>query len=71
VSNGFAFPANSGFTGCEPGNALFITAEDDLSDTIAPRLIKAKADMQRVFSYQESAPHQLTFTSPEFEELIT
>jgi len=70
VSNGFAFPANSGFTSCEPSNALFITAEDDLSDTIAPRLIKAKADLSRVFSYKEDSPQYLTFTSPEFETLI-
>jgi archaellum biogenesis ATPase FlaH len=70
VSRGISFPASEGFPVCEASNSLFITAEDDLSDTIAPRLIKANADMSKIFSYRETSPQPLTFTSPEFEELI-
>jgi RecA/RadA recombinase len=70
VSQGWAFPTDSGFVASEPGNVLFITAEDDLSDTIVPRLIKAKADMSRVFSYREESREQLTFISSQFEGLL-
>ena len=70
VSQCFAFPTGSKFTASEPGNVLFITAEDDLNDTIAPRLIKAKANMRKVFSYVESSADPLTFTNPQFENLI-
>jgi len=70
VSNGTAFPASKDAPVYEASNALYITAEDDLSDTIAPRLIKANANLQKVFSYREASTQALTFTSPEFEELI-
>ena len=70
VSNGCAFPTESGFTATEAGNVLYITAEDGLADTIAPRLIKAKANISRVFSYEESTIEQLSFMNPKFEELI-
>jgi hypothetical protein len=53
-----------------PGNVLFISAEDDLEDTIAPRLISAGADMGRVYSYIESTAEKLHYTSPLFEGLI-
>ena len=70
VSNGWAFPSESGFTSADPGNVLYITAEDGLADTIAPRLIKAKANLDRVFSYEETSVDQLSFMHPRFEELI-
>jgi len=70
VSQGWAFPNEAQLTATEQGNVLFITAEDDLNDTIAPRLIAAKADMSRIFSYKESATDTLTFTSPQFEALL-
>jgi len=70
VSKGLAFPTDSSFTASEQGSVLFITAEDDLSDTIAPRLIKAKANTEKVFSYRESPTEALTFTSTQFETLI-
>ena len=70
VSNGWAFPAESGFSATEAGNVLFVTAEDDLEDTVAPRLIKAGADVAKVFSYMESSHEQLTFTSSTFEGLL-
>jgi AAA domain len=34
----------------EPGGVLILAAEDDVEDTLAPRLIAAGADMQRVFN---------------------
>jgi putative DNA primase/helicase len=42
------------FTGirAEPKNVLLLTTEDDIDDTIAPRLIAAGADMSRVFPVQ-------------------
>lgn len=70
VSNGWSFPNSDGGINAEQGNVLFISAEDDLADTISPRLIKARANMSRVFSNQELPFESLTFTSPAFEELI-
>jgi hypothetical protein len=52
------------------GNVLFISAEDDLADTIAPRLIAAGANMERIFSYAESTEQRLHYMSTLFEELI-
>lgn len=69
VSNGHGFPnksSESGFTPATQGNVLFLTAEDDLADTVKPRLRKANADMERVFSYTD----YITFSDPKFEEII-
>ena len=41
-----------------------------MDDTIVPRLIKAGADLTKVFSYDESAASDLKFASPKFEELL-
>lgn len=70
VSNGWSFPTDDGFAAIEPGNVLYITAEDGLSDTIVPRLIKAGANRERVFSYADDAADPLYFMSPQFESLI-
>ncbi len=70
VSNGWAFPTDSGFVSTEPGNVLYISAEDGLADTIAPRLIKARANLEMVFSYKENSTEQLSFMNPKFENLI-
>jgi len=70
VSNGWSFPNSKDLISSGPGNVLYITAEDGLADTIVPRLIKAKANMDRIFSYQEGTDIQLTFTSSIFEQLI-
>jgi len=67
MSNGWAFPSKSGEL--EPttaGNVLFLTAEDDLEDTIKPRLRKAKANMNRVFSFTD----YITFGDPRFEKIL-
>ncbi|MCL2620278.1 MAG: AAA family ATPase [Defluviitaleaceae bacterium] len=77
VSTGSSLPllskgneGTSAFHKVEAGNVLFISAEDDLADTIAPRLIAAGANMSRVFSYTESTERKLHYTSPMFEQLI-
>jgi hypothetical protein len=33
---------------CEPGDILFLTAEDDAADTLRPRLEAARADLARI-----------------------
>ena len=67
MSNGWAFPSKSGeLTSTTAGNVLFLTAEDDLEDTIKPRLRKAKANMNRVFSFTD----YITFGDPRFEKIL-
>ena len=38
-----------GARGCEPGGVIILAAEDDVEDTLAPRLMAAGADLSRVF----------------------
>jgi putative DNA primase/helicase len=38
-----------GGTGCAPASVIFLAAEDDVGDTLAPRLLAAGADLARVF----------------------
>ena len=53
------------------GKVLFITAEDDLDDSVYPRLVAAKADMDKVFSVKEGEKEgPFTFMDSVFEELI-
>ena len=53
------------------GNVLFITAEDDLDDSVHPRLIAANANMDQIFSVEEGDKEgPFTFADPIFEELI-
>jgi putative DNA primase/helicase len=47
VTTGRTWP--DGSKGCEPGNAIMLTAEDTLETTVKPRLIAAGADLERVF----------------------
>jgi putative DNA primase/helicase len=44
---GAAWP--DGAPGADPGDVIVLASEDDIADTIAPRLIAAGADMNRVF----------------------
>jgi len=44
----------------EPGNTVFLTAEDNLSDTIRPRLDEMGADVIRVFAIDEPFPLDAT-----------
>ncbi|WP_374601056.1 AAA family ATPase [Niveibacterium sp.] len=46
VSAGLPLPSGER---CEPANVIFLTAEDDVADTIRPRLEAAGADLSRVF----------------------
>lgn len=52
VSRGWPFPGEDGKPGParEPGNVLYLTAEDGLGDTLRPRLDQAGADVTRVFA---------------------
>lgn len=45
VSTGGRWPDG---TRCEPGNVLIWSAEDDIADTLAPRLIAMGADMHKI-----------------------
>jgi len=47
VSRGDNWPLNEGTAPL--GNTIILSAEDDLADTIAPRLVAAGADMTRVY----------------------
>jgi putative DNA primase/helicase len=46
VTNGGRWPVDC--QQCEPGNVLFLSAEDDPADTLRPRLEAAGADLSRV-----------------------
>lgn len=52
VSRGHPFPDSVDGVprgASEPGTVLILSAEDGIADTLVPRLLKAGADMQRVF----------------------
>jgi putative DNA primase/helicase len=49
ISRGTALPFSPG-TASDPGDVLFLSAEDSAEDTIKPRLLAAGADMDRVHS---------------------
>ena len=73
VSRGGDFPGTNPFENkkTEARKVLFFTAEDDLDDSVAPRLIAAGADMDYVLSVRDDvAAPQMTFVCEEFEELI-
>lgn len=50
ITTGRGFP--DGTPACEPGSVLFISAEDDLADTVRPRLDAAGADPSRISAMQ-------------------
>jgi putative DNA primase/helicase len=50
ASRGDSWPCNEGRAPI--GNVVFLTAEDDLDDTMIPRLIAAGADRKRVYFMQ-------------------
>ena len=47
VSTGGEWPVDG--SACERGSVLILSAEDDVADTIKPRLMAAEADENRVF----------------------
>jgi len=50
VTTGNVFPDGSGR--CPMGSVLILSAEDDAEDTIAPRLLRAGADVSKVYEIQ-------------------
>ena len=52
------------------GMVLYLTAEDDLEDTVVPRLIAAGADRNWVTTVSPAATSLLTFTHTYFEGII-
>ena len=44
---GLDWPDSAGLC-CDPGQVLFISGEDEWDDTIVPRLIESKADLNKV-----------------------
>lgn len=51
ISNGWPLPGPDGKPSdpINPGNILYMTAEDGLADTLVPRLVKVGADRSRIF----------------------
>lgn len=51
ISRGWPLPGPDGRPGeaMEPGNVLFMSAEDGIADTLVPRLEKAGADRSRIY----------------------
>lgn len=67
VTNDCKFP--TGTSDIESGNIIFQTAEDGLGDTIKPRLLKAGADVKKVFVIDDSKD-ALFLTDTRIEEAI-
>lgn len=53
----------------KPENAIYITAEDGLGDTIKKRLRACGADMTKVYSIRDPKA-EMTFDNPKLEEII-
>lgn len=51
LTRGWALPGMG--AGGEPSNVMLLTMEDDLSDTIRPRLDRMEADVSRFYAYDE------------------
>jgi RecA-family ATPase len=76
LSRGGAFPDRPGEP-IEPGETILLSAEDDVNDTIRPRLDVAGADVSRVFALTTGAtadgsfaPFDLTTDIPGLEEIL-
>jgi hypothetical protein len=52
VSEGTCLPDRPTVLPARPGSVILISAEDDIRDTVAPRLIAAGADLQRIEAFQ-------------------
>lgn len=53
----------------KPANAIYITAEDGLGDTIKRRLRACSADMTKVYSIRDPNA-EMTFDNPELEKIV-
>lgn len=71
ITNGWDFPDDNGLIKCEqvkePGNVIYMTAEDGLSDTIKPRLELMNANQKKMFvlegCFNEKAPEVIKAVS--------
>ena len=85
ASNGYNFPGDvdpdappagsseaafKTYHDCRSKKVLFITAEDDLSSSVRPRLDKAGADANQILAVERSAASCLTFTDDWFMKYI-
>lgn len=67
ITKGIALP--DGGTLEEPGTVIYQCAEDNVSDTIKPRLEAAGADCSKI-AFIDDSDHNLTFTDDRLEETI-
>lgn len=72
VSTGGPWPDGGS---CEQGTAVLFTIEDGLADTVAPRLLAAAANMQRVIAVrgvigEDASPDERMFALTEHLELL-
>lgn len=51
-----------------PGNVLYFSADDDLSDLVKPRLIQAGAELSRVYAVNDMLP--VTLGDESLEQLV-
>jgi RecA-family ATPase len=60
-----------GYQPSEPAAVLLLQAEDDLHDTVLPRLVAAGANLQRVYTWDAAAgPPVLPQACPQLEKII-
>lgn len=67
LTKGKAMPDGYPIEGCQ--NVIYQTAEDNIADTVKPRLVAAKADCSRV-AYIIDEDVTLNFDDPRIEECI-
>jgi len=66
-----AFTSQKNLEGMEkhpPGNILYFSTDDDLSDMVRPRLIESGADLSRIFAVNDMLP--FTLADDSIEKLI-
>jgi hypothetical protein len=59
LTRGAAWPGENGVTGT-PGKVIFASGEDDIEDTLVPRLIELKADLTQVFFFKSEVLGKFT-----------
>lgn len=69
VSRGRAMPGCEGMEPRQPGGVVILSAEDDLGDTVKPRLLAAGADIQCIISRQNSRDERGTLVPVTIEHL--
>ena len=61
VTRGLAWPDGGG--AAAPGRCLFISGDDELDDTIVPRLMSCGADLSRVAFFTEKTQENWTLAA--------